>query len=115
MLLRLCMCRLLGDWGNRIVIADAGRGLTTPVAPYYHDAMLPNTPSRRDRAVVERGPERREEGREEHMGEAGMLASWKAAIIRSWVSRDGAPTPANAAPTLSNTAAIAPSRTGAPT
>jgi hypothetical protein len=56
-----------------------------------------------------------EEGREEHMGEAGMLASRKAAIVRSWVSRDGAPTPANAAPTLSITAAIAPSRTGTPT
>src|SRR5258708_17339263 len=77
--------------------------------------MLPNTPSRRDRAVVNRGPEMREEGREEHIGEAGMLASWKAAIIRSWVSRDGAPTPANAAPTLSITAPIAPSRTGTPT
>ena len=92
-----------------------GRGLTTPVAPYYHDATPPNTPVRQDQAVAERGLEMREEGREEHIGEAGMLASWKAAIIRSWVSRDGAPTPANAAPTLSITAAIAPSRTVTPT
>src|SRR5229473_2325884 len=46
------------------------------------------------------------------------LASSKAAIIRSWVSRDGdsqPPTPANAPPTLSITAAIAPSRMGTPT
>jgi hypothetical protein len=74
--------------------------------------MLPNTP---DQAAVKRGPEMREEGREVHIGEAGMSASRKAAIVRSWVSRHGAPTPANAAPTLSITAAIAPSRTGTPT
>src|SRR6202790_137479 len=42
------------------------------------------------------------------------LASWKAAIIRSWVSRTGEsqpPTQANAPATLSITAPIAPSRT----
>src|SRR5580700_12186814 len=45
------------------------------------------------------------------------LASWKAAIIRSWVSRTGEsqpPAQANAPATLSITAPIAPSRTSTP-
>src|SRR3984893_15906224 len=46
------------------------------------------------------------------------LTSWKAAIIRSWVSRVGEsqpPAQPNAPATLSITAPIAPSRTGTPT